>query len=416
MSGQSAVPGAVILGSDFKALGVIRSLGRRGIPSVVVDDRPRAAWYSRYVVRRCRWKGAMWGPQFLSFLLTLAQEHDLERWVLFPLQDEVVELVARNAQRLAGTYRLVTQPWDTLRWAHDKRLAYQVAKEVGIDCPKTWYPASEKELDAMEITFPAIIKPAVSVRLQYAIGRKALVAENPAALLSQYRAALAVIEPEGLMVQEVIPGDGRSQYAVAAFCDEGTLLASMTARRTRQYPFDYGMSSSFVEAIEVPRLVGLAERLLRRLRLTGMVEVEFKHDRRDGRDKLLDINVRPWGWHTLCIACGLDFPFIQYRHALRQPIVLSTPRYGYRWRRLITDIPAGLQEIRHGWTTPAAYLRSLMGTSVPSVFDWRDPLPALGDIAVAVSRSLPIGRHGRSPLPTQHRPVTSSEPIRGGDG
>ena len=408
MLGQASVPGAVILGNDFKALGVVRSLGRRGIPSVVVDDFPRSAWYSRYVIRRCRWHGAMWGQPFVDFLLSLAQRDGLEGWVLFPLQDEVVEVVARHARQLASTYRLVTQPWETLRWAHDKRLAYQVAGELGISCPKTWYPAREDELNAIEIDFPAIVKPAVSIRLQYRIGRKVLVAADRSSLRSQYRAALDIIEPEGIMVQEVIPGNGRSQYAVGAFCDEGRLVAGMTARRTRQYPFDFGMSSSFVEAIEVPELLGLAERLVRRLRLTGMVEVEFKHDRRDGLYKLLDINVRPWGWHTLCIASGLDFPYAVYRHALHQPVDLPAARYGRRWRRLLTDLAAGVQEVRHGWTTPSAYLRSLVGTSVPSVFDWRDPVPALADTAVCLARFLGSKRR-HAPIVADSRVIASSE-------
>jgi predicted ATP-grasp superfamily ATP-dependent carboligase len=76
-----------------------------------------------------------------------------------------------------------------------------------------------------------------------------------------------------------------------------------------------------------------------------MVEVEFKHDRRDDEYKLLDINIRPWGWHTLCIACGLDFPYIQYRDVLGESVSCSTPRYGYHWVRMLTDIPTGIQEI-----------------------------------------------------------------------
>ena len=56
----------------------------------------------------------------------------------------------------------------------------------------------------------------------------------------------------GYRVQEIIPGDGKEQYSVAAYCKDGTMLASMTARRTRQYPIDFGRGSTFVEAIEVP--------------------------------------------------------------------------------------------------------------------------------------------------------------------
>ncbi len=126
------------------------------------------------------------------------------------------------------------------------------------------------------------------------------------------------------------------------------------------------------------------------MRVSGMVEVEFKYDERDGQYKLLDINVRPWGWHTLCIACGLDFPYMQYCSALGQtPTALPTRvDYRYHWTRMLTDIPAGMQEVRAGITTPLAYLRSLRGKTAFSVLDWHDPLPIFGDIWVAVSRVL----------------------------
>ena len=92
--GHQRMPGVVLLGSDFKALGVARSLGQRGIPSVVVDNMPRSAWFSRYVVKRFRWHSQMDDTAFLSFLLNIGKKHHLEQWVLFPMQDEVVQLVA----------------------------------------------------------------------------------------------------------------------------------------------------------------------------------------------------------------------------------------------------------------------------------------------------------------------------------
>ena len=173
------------------------------------------------------------------------------------------------------------------------------------------------------------------------------------------------------------------------------MLMSMSARRTRQYPIDYGLGSSFVEAVEIPILFNLAERLLGCLGVSGMVEVEFKHDHRDDQFKLLDINIRPWGWHTLCIACGLDFPYMQYCDVLGESVSSPMPRYDYHWVRMLTDVPAGIQEIRAGMTTPLAYFRSLAGKAVYSVFDWRDPVPAVGDLTSALVRSL-RGRHKAS--------------------
>jgi predicted ATP-grasp superfamily ATP-dependent carboligase len=325
---------------------------------------------------------------FLHFLLSVGKKYHLEQWVLFPTQDEVVELVAHHVRQLASIYRLVTQEWDVVRWAADKRLTYHMAQEVGVPYPKTWYPASEDDLRTLDISFPAIVKPAMSIRLQHALRLKALPASNYEELLRQYRLAAKIMCPCEILVQEIVPGDGRAQYSVAAYCEEGHTLISMTARRTRQYPIDYGLSSCFVEAIERPELVVLAEKLLHYMRVSGMVEVEFKYDRRDRLYKLLDINIRPWGWHTLCMACGLDFPSIQYDDALGQAPPPLVPRYGYRWVRLLTDIPAGLQEVRAGISTPSAYFRSLVGKTTFSVFDWRDPLPTLGDFGSALARSI----------------------------
>ncbi|MEO7002971.1 MAG: ATP-grasp domain-containing protein, partial [Ktedonobacterales bacterium] len=168
---------------------------------------------------------------------------------------------------------------------------------------------------------------------------------------------------------------------------DGAAPLTMTAQRKRQYPIDYGLGSSFVEAVDVPELTELAKRLLAYMGASGMVEVEFKQDPRDGVYKLLDINIRPWGWHTLCIACGLDLPYIQYRHLLGEAPVAITPHYGVRWLRMATDLPAGIQEVRAGVSTPLGYLRSLVGRNSYSVLDWRDPLPTLGDMATMVARA-----------------------------
>ncbi len=390
------MPGAVLLGSDFKALGVARSLGRRGIPSVVIDNTPRSAWFSRHVVRRLRWQSQMDDPAFVAFLLNMGKMYHLERWVLFPMQDEAVQLVACNTEQLAQIYTLVTQEWDVVQWANDKRQTYRLAQANGVPYPRTYYPADEDELAALDIAFPAIIKPAISVRLQYSTHLKALPAQSRDELLTQYLRARASIIPQEIMVQDIIPGDGRTQYSLAAFCKEGRIIASMTARRTRQYPIDYGLGSSFVEAVAVPELLELAEKLLGYMRVSGMVEVEFKFDERDRQFKLLDINLRPWGWHTLCIACGLDFPYIQYCDVTGQALPSVTSCYGYHWVRLITDLPAGLQEIRAGHSTAGAYLRSLAGKTVFSVFEWRDPLPAVGDAAVVFSRLMKGSYKGKN--------------------
>ena len=386
MRERRPIPGVVVLGSDFKALGVIRSLGRHGIPGIVVDSQPRSAWFSRYVTRRFTWQGSLEEPALADYLVQIGRDHNLQDWLLVAAQDDAVGLVAQHREMLAMIYRPTTPSWDVVRWAFDKRLTDRMARAVDVPYPGTWYPARESDLDGLDVRFPVIIKPAISIHMQHAARLKALPAANLDELRQQYRVATSLVSPEEIMVQEVIPGGGASQVSVATFCVDGEVRQAMTARRLRQYPIDYGLGSSFVEAVHLPELFDPAERLLRHMNASGMVEVEFKQDPRDGVYKLLDINIRPWGWHTLCIACGLDLPYIQYQHMSGQPTPRLTPRYGTRWIRAATDGLAGMQEMRAGITSPWRYARSLVGRNTFSVLNWRDPVPAFGDLAILVGR------------------------------
>jgi len=46
--------GAVVVGGDYQGLGIVRSLGRRGVPVCVIDDEHSIARYSRYVTHHVR--------------------------------------------------------------------------------------------------------------------------------------------------------------------------------------------------------------------------------------------------------------------------------------------------------------------------------------------------------------------------
>jgi D-aspartate ligase len=378
-------PGAVILGSDFRALALVRSLGRHHVPCAIVDNLPRSAWFSRHVVARVRWSGPMDTPEFGELLVRLGQER-FRGWVLFPMSDDTVTLVAEGEERLRPFYRLTTSPLDVVRLAQDKRRLYALAEELGVPAPRTWCPATAGELTSSNLPFPVAIKPANSALLQAVARRKAFVVRDVKELLATYRTVMRLVGSDGLLVQEFIPGDGAWQFSVGAFCRDGDCLVALTARRRRQHPVDFGLSSSFVESVEVPELVPLARTLIGRMRLSGMVEVEFKRDPRDGQFKLLDVNPRTWGWHGLCQDCGVDLPYLQYLEACGEPLPACQVRYGPRWRRLLTDLPAALVEMRRGMLSPLAYARSFLGPTSRSVLDLHDPLPAVGDVAVAMGR------------------------------
>jgi predicted ATP-grasp superfamily ATP-dependent carboligase len=199
-------------------------------------------------------------------------------------------------------------------------------------------------------------------------------------LLARYREARGLIPPDLILVQQLIPGGGESQFSYAALCCNGQPIASLTARRTRQYPIDFGYSSSFVETLDVPEIVAPSRRLLAAIQYTGIVEVEYKFDARDGRYKLLDINPRLWTWSPLGGRAGVDFPYLLWQMMVGRPVPEQTGRTGVHWVRMSTDLPAAIHAMLRGRLSLGAYLRILRGPLEFALIASDDPLPGLLDL------------------------------------
>jgi D-aspartate ligase len=399
--------GALVLGADYRGLTIVRSLGRRGIKVWVLPEQQRIAAKSRYALNEIPLPHGE--DEQVEFLLELAELYDVAGWVLFATEDRHAALLARHRDKLARKFRVASSPWDIVKVAYDKRLTYSIAQELGLDIPLTFYPSDRAELAALECSFPVILKPAMKEGDNLFTHEKAWRVDDRKAMLEAYDVARTMVDPATIMVQELIPGGGESQYSYGAICDDGRPLASIVARRTRQYPVDFGRSSSFVESVTHPAVEDAAVRLLAALKFTGLMEAEFKLDSRDGRIKLLDLNPRVWGWHTLACQGGVDFPYFQWCLARGHQVPHLSVKPGYRWVRMTTDLPAAMQEIRRGRLSLMSYLRSLRRPIERAVFAADDPIPCLLEVPMlAMSRSV-LRLHRRLP---RFRGPTSDLPAK----
>src|SRR6266550_4667548 len=167
--------GAVVVGGDFLGLGIVRSLGRHGIPVCVVDDEPSIARFSRFTSLTVRVPDLRHPDRTIAALLKLGSLRQLEGWVLFPTRDETVAAIAANADRLSTTSR-------------------------------TWYPASAADLDAIGGDGPFVIKPAIKEHFIYATKAKAWKAKNREELATLFERATRITGDGEIMVQDYIPG------------------------------------------------------------------------------------------------------------------------------------------------------------------------------------------------------------------
>src|SRR5437660_11782493 len=82
--------GAVVVGGCFQGLGIVRSLGRHGVPVCVIDDESSISRFSRYTAHAVRVADLRDERQTVDTVLDLGRQLDLKGWILYPTRDETV--------------------------------------------------------------------------------------------------------------------------------------------------------------------------------------------------------------------------------------------------------------------------------------------------------------------------------------
>lgn len=219
--------GAVVIGGDFNGLGIVRSLGRHGIPVCMVDDERSIARFSRYCTHHVRVPDLRDHGQTVDSVMEVGARLGLEGWVLYPTHDETVAAFAKARHRLAERFRVPVPEWKVTRWAWDKRNTHELAAQLGIPAPRTWYVSGPDQAAALDAEGPFAVKPAIKEHFIYATRVKAWRADTRAELVDRVRQAAKLCAPGEIMVQELIPGGGECQYSFCAFFKGGRAVGSI---------------------------------------------------------------------------------------------------------------------------------------------------------------------------------------------
>jgi len=112
----------------------------------------------------------------------------------------------------------------------------------------------------------------------------------------------------------------------------------------------------------------------------GLSEVEFMYDDRNGKYKLLEINPRTWGWHTLGAAAGVNFSELLFADINNEPVCVNSFEKNVKWVRLVTDVPIVISEVCKGRLSLADYVNSLKGKKEFADYSGKDPIPFIIEV------------------------------------
>lgn len=332
---------AVVLAMTATGLAAARSLNRRGVAVYGVDAKRWEIGHYSAEVRRPPFAYEPAGAALAESLCSWAGQQSAPP-VLIPADDPYSEFLSefheplRKACLLPEGYRP-----EVAGGLVDKRLFYRRCLELGVDLPRTLFPEQLADLEAAskELLYPVILKPAHGHlwRKQFH-GKKVLEVGSREELLRAF-GELGDLQT-GMTVQEVIPGREREIFVCAAyFGRDGAPRALLTARKTRQYPPDFG-SGSLMWTEWQPEIADLSSRLVQALGYRGICGTEYKPDPRDGKWKLIEVNPRPTLWFALCRAAGCDVVYHAYRDLTDRPLEpqLGGQQDGVRWQYFLRDL------------------------------------------------------------------------------
>ncbi len=373
----SATPVVVLRSGHHGGLGIVRSLGRLGVPVYCVDG---ARWEPAFSSRYCRGRWILNcedGPakESIARLLEIAQKVG-GRPVLVPTTDDGAIWVADHATELQEGFRFPLQDASLIRLLCDKSRMQELARQNGVPTAQTVVPRSKQDVERFleTATFPVVVKATDADRLRRRAGGTKFILHSPLELLALYAKAEDPESPN-LMIQEFIPGE---DWMFDGYFDGSSqCLLGVTGKKIRRFPVNTGVTSLGV-CLPNHTVAKTTIEFMRAIGYRGILDIGYRYDRRDGLYKVLDVNPRIGCTFRLFAATnGMDVARALYLDMTGQTVAHSQATEGRKWLVEDFDLFSAIGSRREGNLKVRDWVNSLRGVEEAACFAMDDPLPFL---------------------------------------
>jgi predicted ATP-grasp superfamily ATP-dependent carboligase len=275
-------------------LGAIRTLGRLGVPVYAVTEPglvPAAT--SRYCSGRFVWRATGHeDPHQLAARLMAVGRTIGRPSVLIPVDDEAAVLIAEHAADLAEYFLLPRVTPGLPRRLANKLGMSRLCQAHGVPTPASVITATAAELAdfAATATFPVVAKNAQAwERRRHPVVAGTTVLRSPEHLLALARPGEGA---PGLILQEYLPPEYAEDWIVHLYSDAASdCVVLFTGLKVRSWPPHAGVTACG-QALANPALAAITERFCKQIGFSGIADLDWRLDLRDGQYKLVDFNPR----------------------------------------------------------------------------------------------------------------------------
>jgi predicted ATP-grasp superfamily ATP-dependent carboligase len=347
-------PAAVVVGMGLNGLGVVRSLARARLPTIVLETEFGSASAATRYGRKLK-IAALDGPTLVDELLRVRAMLPLSP-VLILTQEASVATVSLLRHRLNDCYRFSMPEDEVMKALLDKLRFQTLAQDFGFPIPKAVRLACEQDEAALgALRFPCVMKPAIKDPEYARRFSKAYRVESAAEALALWRRISAVVG-EAILQQWIDGGDADIYFCLQYRPPDGGPATSFVGRKLRQWPLLVGGTASCVPAPEAAaELTRLTDGFFEAVGFSGLGSMEYKRDRRGGAFYMIEPTVgRTDFQEEVATLNGVNIPLAVYRGELGLPppsLRKGCPcgwrdPFGDAWARAAAGAPAGRFPVR----------------------------------------------------------------------
>ncbi len=332
-------PPAVIAGAFQTGVLGVRSLKRRGVKPLCFDCIPTMPGFrSVYGPARLCPNPDEKPQQWIEFMKGLAHELGTKA-VLIPSADQFVTAIADHSEILQE-YFLLSPGIRIQGLLAQKQTQYQLAMEHGMPMPLTGMVGSLEELleFSLRLSYPCLIKPWHFREWdKFPTGhpllhKKIALANSVQELIANYELAKQITP--SVIVQDIIQGpDTAKRVYLSCYDRTGKRIGNAMFRELRCVPLGFG-PASVTEPFQDAEADAVCDSFLKKIRYTGICEIEVKRDSRDGQVKLIEANPRLSGGGDAAPYAGVDLCWIHYLEMIGRRVEPVSPT-GNHFRHVV---------------------------------------------------------------------------------
>ena len=210
--------------------------------------------------------------------------------ILIPMDDLSAISVAENAKALSRWFLFPQLAWDLPRQLANKASLYSLCVRLGIPCPRSVVPHSVDDVREFvdHSAFPIVMKPAEQWSLVNEQRYNPVVIHNRETLFEIYERCKRK-ETSAMILQQYIAGE---DWIYHGYCNSETnSYLSFTGKKLLDYPAGAG-STAVGLSLHNEEFCSQAEFFLKAISYSGICDMDWRLDKRDGRYKILDYNPR----------------------------------------------------------------------------------------------------------------------------